>query len=105
MDAPRPVFIHGAGADPGVWSRQEPRFEGSASLALPGHPLGDAARSVEAAAEWVTGALEAAIAHGDRVDGVVTIGGGARLPVDPRLLEGARTDFAATSRRMAAASF
>jgi len=125
MDAPRPIFIHGAGADPGVWSRQEPRFEGSASLALPGHPLGEVARSVEAAAEWVAGALEeieppyvlvghslgaavvleTAIAHGDRVDGVVAIGGGARLPVDPRLLEGARTDFPGTSRRIAAASF
>jgi len=125
MDALRPVFIHGAGAGPGVWSRQEPRFEGAASLALPGHPLGDPARSVEAAAEWVAGALaeiegprvlvghslgaaialETAIARPDAVAGLVTIGGGARLPVDPRLIEGARTDFPATVRRMAAASF
>jgi pimeloyl-ACP methyl ester carboxylesterase len=118
--APRPIFIHGAGGGIATWSEQEPRFEGCAVLALPGHPAGTALRSVTAHAEWTARAIgeipgprvlvghsmggavamQVALDHPDLVAGVIVIASGPRLFVPDAALELALSDFAAECERL-----
>jgi pimeloyl-ACP methyl ester carboxylesterase len=118
--APRPIFIHGAGGGTATWHEQEPRFEGSVVLALPGHPAGTAYQSVAAHAEWTARAireipgpnvlvghsmggaiaLQLAVDHPGLVSGVIVIASGPQLFVPDVAFELARSDFAAECERL-----
>lgn len=115
---PTLVFVHGAQNDHSVWGLQSRYFahHGFSVLAvdLPGHGRsdGEALRSVEAMADWVTAlmdtvgvqravlaghsmgslvALEAAVRRPERVAGVALIGTAYPMKVSPALLETSRT--------------
>jgi pimeloyl-ACP methyl ester carboxylesterase len=119
FDAARPaiVFVHGAMHDHSVWGLQSRALahHGHAVLALdlPGHgrSAGPAPASVEAAAQWVLAALEAAgvqraalVGHsmgslialeaaaalGDRATGLVMVGTAFPMKVSPALISTAR---------------
>jgi pimeloyl-ACP methyl ester carboxylesterase len=114
-------LVHGTGGAGNVWLHQ---LDGLADVArvvapdLPGHGRsgGEPPRSIEEAAAFVVGFLDAvsvrsaivgghsmggaiaqqlALAHPERVDGLVLVGTGARLRVLPRVLELLATDYPA----------
>ncbi len=118
--APQPIFIHGAGGSSASWSHQEPRFEGSVVLSMPGHPAGTALTSAAANAEWVLSAIrevsgprvlvghslggaiamEVALAAPEAVAGLVIIASGPRLFVPDAAFELAKNDFPAECERV-----
>lgn len=108
MNAPRPIFLHGAIAGPSSWGSVPERFDGGAVLGLPGHPAGVPLRDADRLADWtalalgeIDGprvlvgqglgaqlALMIAARHPESVAGVVAIGCALRLrtpelPADP----------------------
>jgi len=112
------VFIHGSAGDHTNWicqySALKDRFQ-TAALELPGHGRseGPGEQSVDAYVEWVRKHLAAlgiarpvlighslgaatsltfAIRYGNLLAGIVTVGGGARMPVNPAILEGLKTN-------------
>jgi len=120
------VFIHGAGGSAWSWlgllSALGRRFN-TLALDLPGHGQtpGPAPATIEACAEWLARALEElgrelgfkpdilaghsmggavaqalALAWPGRARGLVLIGTGARLAVNPKLLAGLENDFQKT---------
>lgn len=116
---PGGVFLHGAGMDHSVWSLPARYFagHGRAVLALDfpahGRSAGEPLASIEAMADWVLAAvdaaglartavvghsmgalvaLEAAARGGDRIDGVGLLGVAAAMPVHPDLLAAARAN-------------
>jgi pimeloyl-ACP methyl ester carboxylesterase len=125
--APRPIFIHGSGAGPPSWGRQQPSFEGAELLRLPGHDgaPGPALAEVAAYADWVAGrlgaiegpralvghslggaiAMELALRRPELVDGLVLICTGARLPVPEEALALVERDFAAACERLVRRSY
>lgn len=101
------VFIHGAGGAGEQWCFQAERFPESDAINLPGHPGGEPLGSVEEYAEWVYQhvrrkgygaiilaghsmgggiALSCALSHPEICAGLVLIGSGARLRVNPSFL-------------------
>lgn len=112
------VFIHGSGGDHTVWLHQCARLKNAfniAALDLPGHGRseGRGEQDVAVYVEWVRQILEAlaiekpvlighslgaaislcyALAYGDRLAGIVPVGGGAAMPVNPAILAGLKTD-------------
>ncbi len=112
------VFIHGSGGDYSTWSEQfeDMRDIGNIfSLELPGHgqSAGEGEDDAGAYAEWVRKAMETiglhrpvaighslgaavclALAHRPEsaLSGLVLVGGGAELPVNPSFLEGLKAD-------------
>ncbi len=119
------VFLHGAGMDRTVWALQARYFahHGHAVLAvdLPGHGRSDgpALTSIEDAASWVSGlldaaglqraalvghsmggliALEAAAQFGDRIIAIAVLGAGDAMPVNEALLTATKDDPAAAIR-------
>lgn len=122
--APRPVFVHGSGGGRGTWSAQAARFEGAVVLELPGHPDGTALPSAAGYAAWVSSAvaappgprvlvghslggaiaLHAAREWPDRVDGLVVVASGARLPVPESAFARLRRDFPGECERVVRAS-
>jgi pimeloyl-ACP methyl ester carboxylesterase len=112
------VFIHGSAGDHTNWIYQystlKDRFQ-IAVLELPGHGLseGPGEQSVDVYVEWVRKTIAAlgiarpilighslgaaisltfAIRHGSLLTGIVPVGSGARMPVNPALLEGLKTN-------------
>ncbi|MDA4121031.1 MAG: alpha/beta hydrolase [Thaumarchaeota archaeon] len=116
--APRDmVLLHGAGGNNLVWRRTMQGLSGAGralAVNLPGHPTGDiTCKTVEEYSEVlgdfivesglerpvVCGhsmgsaiSLELAIRRPEVVGGLVLVGAGARLGVDPRVVEGLRKD-------------
>jgi pimeloyl-ACP methyl ester carboxylesterase len=108
------VFIHGSGGDHTVWLHQYTQLKNAfniAALDLPGHGLseGRGEQDVAVYVEWVRQILEAlaiekpvlighslgaaislryALTHGDTLAGIVPVGGGAAMPVNPAILDG-----------------
>ena len=112
------VFIHGSGGDHTLWLHQSTRLKNAfniAALDLPGHGLseGRGEQDVAVYVGWVRQILEAlaiekpvlighslgaaislryALAYGDTLAGIVPVGGGAAMPVNPAILDGLKTD-------------
>lgn len=112
------VFIHGSGGDHTVWIHQYSQLKkyfNIAALDLPGHGRSEGAGEQDVAIylEWVRQILEAlaiekpvlighslgaaislryALAYGDRLAGIVPVGGGATMPVNQAILDGLKTD-------------
>ncbi|MFT4632263.1 MAG: pimeloyl-ACP methyl ester carboxylesterase [Candidatus Pseudothioglobus sp.] len=101
------IFIHGSGATGKVWRYQSTAFAASIAIDLPGRPDGDFCPSIESAVDWLKAyvdenglhdlvlvghslgtaiALQYAIAHPGDLNGMILIGGGARLRVHPDTL-------------------
>ena len=57
MNAPRPIFLHGAIAGPSSWGSVTERFDGGVVVGLPGHPTGAAITDPDRLAEWTARAL------------------------------------------------
>jgi pimeloyl-ACP methyl ester carboxylesterase len=112
------VFIHGSGGDHTVWLHQCTQLKNEfniAALDLPGHGRseGRGEQDVAVYVEWVRQILEAlaiekpvlighslgaaislryALTYGDRLAGIVPVGGGAAMPVNPAILGGLKID-------------
>jgi pimeloyl-ACP methyl ester carboxylesterase len=112
------VFIHGSGGDHTTWVYQYSRMKNNyniAALELPSHGQseGGGEQSILAYVEWVKKIIErlgiskpilighsmgAAIAmtfaihYGDRLSGLVSVCGGAKMKVNPLIFEGLKTD-------------
>lgn len=107
-------FIHGSGGDHTAWSGQIAAFRDRCNVVavdLPGHGKsgGSGEETVEAYVAWVRNILAAfalpkpvlvghslgaaisltlALNHGDEIAGIVPVGGGLRMPVNPAILSG-----------------
>jgi pimeloyl-ACP methyl ester carboxylesterase len=103
------IFLHGSGGCKESWQHQVRFFEDADAIDLPGHPEGEPCASIEGYVEWlrvyireqgygnvvlVGHSLGGAIAflyaleHPGELDGIVSLGSGARLRVNPVYLEG-----------------
>jgi pimeloyl-ACP methyl ester carboxylesterase len=115
------LFIHGAGVDHTVWMNQyEPMQDGYniAAIDLPGHghSEGKGEEDVFLYTTWVKKIIDClgmnkpvlighslgaaiglvfAVKYGDALSGVVSVGGGVRMPVNEMILAGLKTDPAA----------
>jgi len=102
------VFIHGAGGCGELWHYQAKHFRDCDAVTLPGHPDGTPRASVDEYRQWLHGhitgnnygnvvlagqsmggaiALSYALEHPADVAGLVLIGTGARLRVNPAFLK------------------
>ena len=116
------IFIHGSGADHTVWEEQYSALSVEANifgLDLPGHGLsgGSGEQQIGAYVEWIKKFIEVlnlkkpvlvghslgaaiclsfAISYGNMLSGIVSLGGGVKMPVNPLILEGYRKDPVAT---------
>lgn len=115
------VFIHGSGGDHTVWIHQYTQLKSYfniAALDLPGHGRSEGAGEQDVAAyvEWTRQILAAlaiekpvlighslgaaislsyALSYGDKLAGIVPVGGGATMPVNQAILDGLKIDPAA----------
>jgi pimeloyl-ACP methyl ester carboxylesterase len=121
------VFIHGSGRDHTFWKNQcevlQDQFN-ILALSLPGHGLseGKGEQDVSSYVEWVRDilvdfdihrpvlighslgaaiSLAFAILYGDMLSGIVAVGGGSKMPVNPVILEGILNDIEATAPKIA----
>jgi pimeloyl-ACP methyl ester carboxylesterase len=111
-------FIHGSGGDHSIWIEQYTRLKDEFNIAaidLPGHGLsvGQGEQDVSQYVEWVRSFIGAlalekpvlighslgaaislvfAIKYGEMLSAIAPVGGGARMPVNPMILEGLKTD-------------
>ena len=97
------IFVHGSGAYGDIWRYQTDYFPGSHAVNLPGHPHGQALKSVGECVDWLRTyikgrgcegvvlaghsfggaiALMYALRYPRELKGIVIIGSGARLKVD-----------------------
>ncbi len=125
IDEGRPslIFIHGAGGSSLGWQGQLSTLGknfNTIALDLPGHGQtpGPAHDAIEGYADWLEGAIEELVpgrfvlvghsmggaiaqmfglANPGRAAGLVLVGTGAALPVNPKILEGVKADFERTS--------
>jgi pimeloyl-ACP methyl ester carboxylesterase len=105
------LFIPGSACGPKTWLCQTGYFAGSEAISLPGHPEGKPCSSIAGYAAWLSGyirergygdvvlaghsmggavAQRYALDYGDGVKALVLISTGARLRINPELLEAAR---------------
>ncbi len=123
-DAPRGrslVFLHGSSGDHTVWAHQYGRLKDHYDIAAPDFPghgasSGDTPGEIAFHIPWVKGLLDLlpfekpvlvghsigaaitlafALRHGERLGGIVLVGGGAKMPVNPTILTGLKSDPAA----------
>ncbi len=113
-----PLFIHGAGASPMVWRLQLLHFKGSLAVELPGHPNGAGYSTIEeyaSSAEEYIGkkaakdpvlvghsmggaiAITLALRNSD-LAGLILVGTGARLRVDPNILSKIKENYEEASK-------
>jgi len=105
------VFVHGAGNSSLSFYYQLRHFRNSKAIDLPGHPNGKPCTSIDGYVEWVRGfntarrykdivlcghsmggaiAMRYALLYPDELKGLILMGTGAKLRVDPSLLEKCR---------------
>ena len=98
------IFVHGSGGCRDIWRYQTDYFPGSHAVNLPGHPHGQILKSVEECVDWLRRyikkktfkevvlaghsfggaiALTYALRYPLELKGIIIIGSGARLRVDP----------------------
>jgi pimeloyl-ACP methyl ester carboxylesterase len=120
------LFIHGAGGGQYTWSYQKAFFEKRFNpiiIELPGHGAseGEGEEGIGRYAEHVYSFLKAlalsnvflvghsmggaitqtlALKHAEVINGIILVGTGARLRVFPMILDGIRSDFAETVRKI-----
>jgi pimeloyl-ACP methyl ester carboxylesterase len=103
------IFLHGSGGCRESWHHQVRFFADSEAVDLPGHPEGEPRTSIGGYVKWLRGyirernygdvvlvghSLGGAIAflyaleHPDDLRGIVSVGSGARLRVNPMFLQG-----------------
>jgi pimeloyl-ACP methyl ester carboxylesterase len=101
------IFVHGSGACADIWRYQTDYFADSHAVDLPGHPHGQALKSVDECVDWLRQylngrgckdvllaghsfggaiALMYALKYPQELKGIVIIGSGARLKVHPMYL-------------------
>jgi pimeloyl-ACP methyl ester carboxylesterase len=101
------IFVHGSGAYGDIWRYQTDYFRDSHAVNLPGHPHGQPLKSVEECVDWLRKyikgrgykdvvlaghslggaiALMYALKYPQELKGIIIIGSGARLRVNPRYL-------------------
>jgi pimeloyl-ACP methyl ester carboxylesterase len=102
------LYLHGSGHTSAAFDGQTSAVPGSESLALPGHPAGEALASVAELSAWLAGevsrrasgpavicgnslgaavALQTALTYPGEVAGMILIGGGARLRVGNQIFD------------------
>jgi pimeloyl-ACP methyl ester carboxylesterase len=102
------IFIHGSGGSKESWFYQTQYFKGSVALDLPGHPEGELRPTIDGYVEWLREfvqdkgyrhlvlaghsigggiALLYALKYPEDVRGIVAVGSGARLRVNPMTLD------------------
>ena len=102
------VFLHGAGCSSLSFYYQLRHFRNSKALDLPGHPDGVACTNIDGYLEWVRGfitarrykdvvlcghsmggaiTLQYALRYPEELKGIILLGTGARLRVDPKYLQ------------------
>lgn len=105
------VFVHGAGSSSMAFYYQLRHFRNSKAIDLPGHPTGTPCTSIDGYVEWVRGfntarrykdivlcghsmggaiALQYALLYPDELKGLILMGTGARLRVNPAFLKNCR---------------
>lgn len=105
------VFIHGAGSSSMAFYYQLRHFRNSKAIDLPGHPYGKPCTSIDGYVEWVRGfntarrykdvvlcghsmggaiAMQYALRYPDELKGLILMGTGARLKVNPMYLKQCR---------------
>ena len=105
------VFLHGAGNSSLSFYYQLRHFRNSKAIDLPGHPDGVPCDSIEGYVEWVRGFVKArrykdvvlcghsmggaiaqmyALRYPEEIKGLILIGTGAKLKVDPDYIDGLR---------------
>ena len=120
------IFVHGAGGNALVWQNQRRGLDrgiNTICLDLPGHGQspGPGCGSIAEYSHWLLrfieslglsgvvvaghsmgGAvvLEAAISQPGQLDGLVLVGSGVRLRVNPKIFQGLETDFASAAEQL-----
>jgi len=115
------VFLHGSSGDHTIWARQYGPLRGLYNIAVPDFPghgasAGEVPEDIGGHIPWLKGlfgnllfekpvlvghsmgaavALAFALRHGEKLGGIVLVGGGAKMPVNPMILTGLKTDPAA----------
>ncbi|MCH8896807.1 MAG: alpha/beta hydrolase [Chloroflexi bacterium] len=105
------VFVHGAGSSSMAFYYQLRHFRNSKAIDLPGHPTGTPCTSIDGYVEWVRGfntarrykdivlcghsmggaiALRYALLYPNELKGLILMGTGARLRVNPAFLKNCR---------------
>jgi len=105
------VFVHGAGSSSMAFYYQLRHFRNSKAIDLPGHPTGAPCTSIDGYVEWVRGfntarrykdivlcghsmggaiALRYALLYPNELKGLILMGTGARLRVNPAFLKNCR---------------
>jgi pimeloyl-ACP methyl ester carboxylesterase len=103
------IFLHGSGGCRESWHHQVRSFADADAVDLPGHPDGNPCTSIDAYVDWLRGYIQEraytdvvlvghslggaiaflyALRYPDGVEGIVSVGSGARLRVHPTFLEG-----------------
>jgi len=103
------IFIHGSGGCKESWQFQIGHFVGSEAINLPGHPEGELCSTIAEYAAWLHiyiqdkgyqdvvlighslgggVALQYALDYPEKLAGIITVGSGGRLRVNPVILEG-----------------
>jgi len=112
------VFLHGSSSDHTVWAHQYGPLRGLYDIAVPDFPghgasTGEVPEDIGGHVPWLKGLLEQlpfkkpvlvghsmgaavtlafALSCGERLSGIVLAGGGAKMPVNPAILTGLKTD-------------
>ena len=112
------VFIHGSGGDHSAWSYQYARLHKDYNILaidLPGHGSSNGAGevSIESYCQWVKNILDVvkiknpvlighslgaaitlqfALTYPQNIEGIVTVGGGMKMPVNPSIFEFLKTN-------------
>jgi len=102
------IFLHGAGSSSLAFYYQLRHFRNSKAIDLPGHPTGAACSDIDGYLEWVRGFISArryknvvlcghsmggaitlqyALRYPEELRGIILLGTGGRLRVDPQYLE------------------